>query len=317
MKNKKVVILQHNRGQLANQLWNFATIYAYCLEKGYICKNYSFFEYNKYFNIKLENKLIDLLFFRTFNFFSKFLPFKFVKKIFEFFYSVFASSIKILKKKQFIYAGHSIKKFKRFYYLPPTQESKDKLKNLELNKEVQTIYLEGWLFRNPIGLIKFQRKIRKYFKPKYIYTKRVDKFISTLRRKYSHLVGVHIRQKSIGDGNLNKIKGEKVYIFKNDINFVKRTLEEYLLKFNKFKKDVCFVVCSNKKVNISKFKGLNIVFAGGNPVEDLYTLSKMDIIIGCRSTFSTFAAYYGNIPLVIFNENKINWDYYIKNKLLY
>src|SRR3989344_2287792 len=41
---KRIIILDHNRGRLANQLWNFMSIYAYCLEKGYALENYSFFD---------------------------------------------------------------------------------------------------------------------------------------------------------------------------------------------------------------------------------------------------------------------------------
>ena len=45
MKKKEVIIINHNGGQLANQLWNHISIQSYTLEKGYSFKNYCFFEY--------------------------------------------------------------------------------------------------------------------------------------------------------------------------------------------------------------------------------------------------------------------------------
>jgi hypothetical protein len=50
-----IVILDGKEGRLANQLWLYASVYGYCLEKKYACKNYSFFKYNKYFKINTLN----------------------------------------------------------------------------------------------------------------------------------------------------------------------------------------------------------------------------------------------------------------------
>ena len=51
---KKIVILKHGGGELANQLWNYVSIYAYSLECGAKITNASFFEYHYYF--KFINK---------------------------------------------------------------------------------------------------------------------------------------------------------------------------------------------------------------------------------------------------------------------
>ena len=91
------------------------------------------------------------------------------------------------------------------------------------------------------------------------------------------------------------------------MELVYRTLKEYLYNFKKNPEETCFVICSNKKVPPFFFKELNIFFANGNLVEDLYTLSKTDLIFGCRSTYSSFASYYGNVPLIIFNQRGIDW----------
>jgi len=242
---KKVIILQHNGGQLANQLWFFAGVYAYCLEKGYECRNYSFFEYSKYFDIPVKNKLIEILFFKTYKIYSAFLPFRVARKIGRIFYKIFVFLIKTFKKDQVLYGGHSLEERKEFYYLPPTKESEDKLKKLEKDKRVKTIYMEGWLIRNPKGLLKFHNEVVRFFKIKKENRKKVDSFIGNLREKYDHIVGVHIRQKAVGDGDLEDINGKKVYIFPEDMKLVVATLKEYLLRFKRDSSQTCFVICSN------------------------------------------------------------------------
>lgn len=51
---KKVITPQHSSREFANPFWTFASSYAYCLEKGFGCQNYSFFEYEQYFNIPVK-----------------------------------------------------------------------------------------------------------------------------------------------------------------------------------------------------------------------------------------------------------------------
>lgn len=306
---KTVVVLQHNGGQLCNQLWNFISIYAYCLEKEYECRNYSFFEYSKYFNIPIKNKLIDFLFFKPFLFLNSSLPFRVARKINRVFYSFFVALVRLFKKGQVIRFSN---RARDVYSLPPTQYSKNRLSGLERNNKVKTIYFDGWLFRNPVGITKYRKEIIKYFQPREVYKAKVDRFITGLRQKYVHIVGVHIRQKVPGDGQFDDIDG-MVYIFKKDMGLVCKTLKEYLLNFKREPSQTCFVICSNKRVETSLLKDLNVVVAGGNLVEDLYVLSKTDVIIGANSTFGAFASYYGNIPLVVF-QNKIDWDYYRNNE---
>ena len=137
-----------------------------------------------------------------------------------------------------------------------------------------------------------------------------------MEKRYKKVIGVHIRQKAQGDGKLKDIEGRKSYIFPEDMNLVTEALQEYLSRFNEPSSACCFVVCSNKTIDTSPFRGLNIIISQGNCVEDLYLLSKTDLIFGCRSTFSTFASYLGNRPLIFFNKNGVNWEE-MKERFLY
>ena len=84
------------------------------------------------------------------------------------------------------------------------------------------------------------------------------------------------------------------------------------LKFSN-KQNVNFMICSDEKIAETHFEGLNYTICNGNLVEDLFTLASCDAIIGSNSTFGAWASYYGNIPLIVFERDQIDWEYY-KNK---
>src|SRR5574340_526990 len=71
---KNIIILWHNGGELANQLWLFISVYAYALEEGCALENFSFFEYSRYFNIPLRSSLVKILFFWPFSGIEFFVP---------------------------------------------------------------------------------------------------------------------------------------------------------------------------------------------------------------------------------------------------
>ncbi len=64
---KKAIIVNAAGNELTNQLWNFASIYAYAHERGYDVLNPSFFEYGEYFMMRAApSPLMRALFFVPF-----------------------------------------------------------------------------------------------------------------------------------------------------------------------------------------------------------------------------------------------------------
>ncbi|MFC1802293.1 alpha-1,2-fucosyltransferase [Patescibacteria group bacterium] len=300
-KKKKVIILQHGGGELANQLWNFVSIYVYCLEKDFDCQNYSFFEHGRHFNIPTGNKLIDFIFFKKFkNHHARRNNIK--NRFWRFAYKVYVKTISIFIKKRSV---SSINQTNKKTYLPPTGENS----NLDkLEKDSKPIYFLGWLFRNPKGLDKYREEIIDYFKPIQKYTKPADKKIEEFKSKYKNVIGVHIRQNDYKD-------------FKGGVYFIKQQkvvgiLEEYLLNFKKNRSETIFIIKTDGNIEKSLFENLNIDIYNSSPIEDLYTLSLCDVIIGSNSSFGNFASFYGNIPHLIFQNDGIDWIYY-KNKDTY
>lgn len=195
------------------------------------------------------------------------------------------------------------------FYLPPSEtvapEYREALACIE-KSPLSTFYFDGWLFRNPVGIEKYRKEITAYFAPREEIRKKIENFISELRKKYSAIVGVHIRQ-----GDYKTFGGGQYFFMQED---VKKILEEYLQFSGKDHTQTVFVICSDGFIDQSVFIGLHIVLPAGNGAEDLFTLAGTDVIIGSNSTYGAFASYYGNVPFIVFDREDMEWGYYRDKK---
>lgn len=286
--NKEIIILRHNGGQLGNQLLLFASIYAYCLEKGFECTNLTFFEYSKFFNIRTTNFLTTV--------FERLSNLNFYKKhaLIYLTYKYLSYLIPLFKM------GKVVKSLNETTYLPPTlpinHPSKTIIQDLEHSID-SVIYLDGWNFRNPAGIKKYRQQIINKFRPKDEIIKKVQKFVEPLKAKY-YLIGIHLRQ---ADYKNKKFKTAGFYFAEREVADILRT---YLKKKNLNTQKILFILCSDEPLDLSYFQGLKIKTGIGSMIEDLITLSMCNIIIGSNSTFGSFAAFFGNIPFFIFDHNK-------------
>lgn len=301
---KRVVILWHNGGRLANQLWPYMSAFAYCLERGYRLENHCFFEYARHFNLRPNNRLIELLYYRTHDFLKRNFSKIFFRdphdNLFRKFYKAYVKMVERFCRSQVVYA--SMEPQPHVQYLPPTTGTSPELLRLEADPQ-RTIYFHGWLFRNPVGLEKYRREITAAFGPKPEVAAKVAANMAELRFRYRKIVGLHIRQGDYrGDPDANK------HCFSAEE--VNATVREYVSRFGVDTQTTCFVVCSDESVDLGKFPGLDVRQNRGSFMEDLFLLAACDVIIGSNSTFGPFAAYYGNIPFITLRKEGIDWDYY-------
>ncbi len=296
---KKIVILRATGSELSNQLWNYASIYAYALEKNFNLENHSFFEYGNYFTMPAPNFFLKFFFFLPFTNYTK-RKYAFKRRLWRKLYEYYVKIVTIGRKESIIISDNRENKP---FYLSPTDEN---AKLLEIEYQADTAYFDGWLFRNPVGLQKYREEILEYFKPRKDIEGGVRTQIQKLREEFKHVVGVHIRQ---GD-----------YItWRNGAYFIPQTrvreiLDEYLKTNGANSAETCFVITSDGPIDTSLFVGINIFVSNGNAVYDLFLLSLADIIIGSNSTFGAFASYYGNIPHIVMTKETIDWNYYADKK---
>lgn len=295
--HKHIIILDHNRGRLANQLWNFMGLYAYCLERGYMLQNHSFFDYADFFNIPFpRNPFVKLFFFSPLKkqkWYRRWRP-----------YDRYVALMEKMFKKQVVFDDMA-----NPFYLPPSHNNnQEQIRQIDFieNSPYATIYTHGWLFRNPVGIEKYREQIQRYFAPKKHTAGKIDAFLAPLRQRYSHIVGVHIRQT-----DYKKFAGGQYFFTQEE---VRKILDGYLRFSQKNASDVVFVMCSDGTIEQSIFDGLNMALPAGNMVEDLFTLASTDTIIGSNSTYGAFASYYGNIPFIVFERENVEWEYYRDKK---
>lgn len=296
----KVIILDHNGGRLCNQLWNYISIYAYCLEKGYTCQNYSFYKYDQYFEIKDKD-----IFYKFLLLLDRITYAIRKNRFFHRFYKMYVESVENNPNSVVIDSGNDCLR-SGVSYLPPTHTNRGD--DLEVIKKNSKVYFKGWLCRNPIGIEKYRKEILESFRPKKEIRDEVNGFITPLREAYKNIVGIHIRQGDYRRGYL----GGTLYFNEAQIA---EFLRQYMAVMSKDPAQTCFIICSDEAVDLEPFKDLNIKLSLGGVMEDLHALSLTDTIIGSDSTFGAYASYYGNIPFIVFKE-KIDWAYY-KDKYKY
>ncbi len=283
----KLILIRDNRGRLANQLWNFASIYAFALEKKIECENYCFFRYQKYFNFTIENRIIHI--------------FSNQKKVGKIAYIVHEGFARIFEK--IAYRRVVLNKEVEFFLPPSVVVNKRQLIELEKieTNTKKNIFFSGWIFRNPIGLEKYHEQIKKIFRPKEQYCEEAEKNIALLRKKYKKVVGVHIRQ-----GDYKTWEGGKFFFTQKEVRSI---LEEYIQSQKNITVDeTVFMVCSDGFIDEGEFLGLNLVKGPGGEATDLYALSLTDLIIGSNSTYGRWAAYYGQIPFFQFMHDGVDWN---------
>lgn len=287
---KKYVILKNGGGELANQLWNYVSIYACALHSGAHVSNPSFFEYHRYFTLWKQE-----------GFLTRFLSFwfkgrlrrrsHFINQFWRRTYRLYVAWMEFLNSSS-IYSSEN--KESEVTYLSPTVQN-----NLPLS---ESIYFEGWLFRNPEGLRLYREQIQAAFSPTPKILQRVTELTNTLKKGDVKLIGIHLRQ---GDYKIFK-KG--VYLITPER--MRETVDEYLSEKDIKSEQAVLFIASDGPIPAKAFNGYRVHISSESAVTDLFMLSRADAIIGSNSSFGHFASWYGNIPHIVATDVPIDWDYY-------
>ena len=303
-----VTVIQASGGELANQLWNYISIYAYCLEQGFALSNPSFYEYGRFFQLPRTSLFFDTFFFRPLSGNTS-RKWSHKKKIWRKAYILVSKALIALNSKKHVDVPDGAAQF----YLPPSAENPA---HGDANKKLRTMehtgksfYLSGWLFRNPVGIEKYRSEIRSYFRPSQAVNQSVNQFLRPLRETYKNVIGVHIRQ-----GDYATWQDGAYFIPQERVRDI---LREYLAQNNLNSGETCFVIASDGPIKTELFSEFTIKPTGKGMVEDLFILAGTDVVIGSNSTFGDFASYYGNIPHIIFEKTAMDWTYYADKKTFF
>jgi hypothetical protein len=160
------------------------------------------------------------------------------------------------------------------------------------NASTTYTFVTGFLFRSQINLQKHGDRIRSLFKFDAATNLLAEKLINSLRNKdNSAIVGVHIRR-----GDYKQWQNGAYYFEDNTYASLMQKMLENLASRNLL---TTFVIVSNEpeKIGEKAFDGLSYSRSSNSEIVDLCLLTKCDYIIGPPSTFSSWASFYGQVPL--------------------
>ena len=151
----------------------------------------------------------------------------------------------------------------------------------------------GWDYRSESSLLTYYGDVVcQLFTPKMKYVNRCSEFISS-HKVDKILVGVHIRRRDY----VNHLNG--IYYYDNSV-YLNKMIAIRDAIYHSTNHDVTFIICSDESVVLSDFDAVEChQMKDATGVEDLYTLSLCDYLIGPPSTFSMWASFYGKVPLCI------------------
>lgn len=102
-------------------------------------------------------------------------------------------------------------------------------------------------------------------------------------------VGVHIRRGDYASYRPELMFGMDVY---------KRYMENVASQLSREGRVARFLICSDENIDLTVFEGLNVFkMSKGGVLYDLYGLSACQYIMGVPSTFSSWASFYGRVPM--------------------
>jgi hypothetical protein len=157
-------------------------------------------------------------------------------------------------------------------------------------RDAWVVFAHGWRFRAPTDWIqRHAEKIRAYFRPIEEYERASREAVERLRRGADIVVGVHIRH-----GDYRVWRGGEYYF---PAARYAGWMQEFAAQFPGRK--VAFFVCSDEPRSADEFPGLAVGLGAGSPLGDLCALARCDYIFGPQSTFTQWASFYGNRPLLL------------------
>lgn len=276
-----MIILAFKPGQLGNMLFLFSGLIANSMHHTYKLVNPAFEEYAKYFSSTNDNIFCSYPSQKTW------ITTSWLRK---FLYYVFYYLARLVNKIPFQIP------FFETIHLDCDQSVNMNSPDFIHKAKNKILLLQGWLFRDHENFKRYSEEIKTIFTPQSQYLENIKIIILRAKNRGSLLVGIHIRR-----GDYKIFEGGKYFYSIEDYKEVmKKTSRLFPYK------QIIFLVCSNETLNAADFDNFNYIFGTGKEIEDLYSFSQCDYIIGPPSTYTMWASFYGKVPLyTIENSNHI------------
>jgi hypothetical protein len=155
-------------------------------------------------------------------------------------------------------------------------------------RPAKIVLVYDWRLRAPDLVRKHGGKIRGYFRPLENFETASRTAVDQLRRTADIVVGVHVRH-----GDYREWKDGRYFFPAARYAAWMRELAAQFLG-----RKVSFLVCSDERRTTEEFPGLSVGLGTNSPVSDIFALARCDYILGPKSTFTQWASFYGEKPLL-------------------
>ena len=257
-------MLRSSYAQLANHLHPFAAAYAWCLEHGHEFRTPGFARYARYFSDLGDADA-----------------------------GVFAQAVgwrltRWAQKSRLFGPTLVAPATGPVTNLPPSPTDAQITELAERMKgRGQRVFLQGWRFRNPMGIAAHRALVLEKFRPSAAVAESVRAFAEGLPDGRP-VIGVHIRH-----ADYRTHRGGALFVS------LGRTLEHMKALANRLVRlRPYFVVFSDESRSPGEFAGFDHIISRGNAGEDLFRMANCHAIIGPHSSFNAWAAWYGDRPLM-------------------
>ena len=269
-----MVILGKKFGRMGNRLWIFAYFAANAIEHQYPLLYRNFDEYIRYFDATRKNRFAGYPIKARL---SRWLLIDFVA------YLLMQMVISIANKTM---PGASF-----FLRIKKEGEGLD-LNNpqyLQRARNQLVIVRDGGLFyRDNRHLLKHKEVLKTFFQPRQGYLDNISRNFEAHWQAEKTLIGVHLRKydyRRIRDGRL----------FLDDQKY--QTYMQQLAGL--LNNNTQFMLCSDEPLNLELFSGLDVFTGTGHLIEDLYAFARCDYLMGPPSSYTMWASFYGDVPLLM------------------
>jgi len=155
----------------------------------------------------------------------------------------------------------------------------------------KVVLANGWGFRDELYHSESKTLLRSLFMPSESILSEVNRIVHRCREKGDYLVGVHIRR-----GDYKYFQNGK-WCF-SDQYYADKMAELARLLKRKAGRNPVFLICSNDAIQTDLFQTFDYGYERRRDVVDLYSLAQCDMIMGPPSTFTMWASFYNEVPVI-------------------
>jgi len=272
-----MIIISAKTGQLGNRLFNFANFIGFAAENKTKLINPCFEEYASHFETTSRDVMCRFPAKPNFNKLNA------SSKKRHYLYRLVSRLVKIIDKYKL--NGKLVRHIRcpdnRIYMLDDTDAAKIPF------KETGFAFVSGLNFRDISHIRKYLPDIRAYFTPIEPHRVNVENLVKSARTDCDVLIGIHIRA---GDYSQH-LGGKFCFGIEDYLGFMRQVLSLFP------NQRLGFLVCSNGDLQREAFEEFNYCFGNNDFIEDMYSFSQCDYILGPPSTYTLWACLYGDVPL--------------------